>query len=96
MSDTRSPWRMPLGVLIVLIVIVLAGTVIALNACAARPSGPATPAQNDSVAGLTERHITLSDGRYITCVTWSDYSFTNEVGYSGLSCDWEGAVHADE
>ena len=34
---------------------------------------------------LAERHITLSDGREITCVRYSGYN------QGGLSCDWERA-----
>lgn len=41
-----------------------------------------TSAETGESTSLYERHITLNDGRTLTCVTYSKYN------QGGLSCDW--------
>lgn len=97
----RSPWRWPVGTLIALVIIVLAGVVIALVACA--PSGRTTTNNNDSgtiktqtsTRGLEERKVTLSDGRIVTCITWVDSGYQYENTASGISCDWTVEVSGE-
>lgn len=39
-------------------------------------------------AGFNENRVTLSDGRKITCITWSTWDYFHESMSSGMSCDW--------
>jgi len=53
--------------------------------------GCATPPENGSTTStgggeLTERTITLQDGRVIPCVYWTDGISDQKVG--GIDCDW--------
>lgn len=91
----RSAWYWPIRALIILIAVVLVGTVLALllSGCAPqtdRGSGPQAPSEIDQgdADGFTETSIVLSDGREITCVTWSTYDYFHEASYGGVSCDW--------
>lgn len=50
--------------------------------------GDSSVSQNSSTQGIEERHITLSDGRVITCITWVDSGYQYENTAAGISCDW--------
>lgn len=54
----------------------------ALAGCSATREG-AMPEHN--TRGLSQREITLDDGRSVTCIVYG------KVNGGGLSCDWEGA-----
>lgn len=56
--------------------------IVALAAC-----GTDSPdARPVSSSGLSEKVFVLSDGREITCITWSGGYGGGHAG--GLSCDW--------
>lgn len=65
----------------VLAVVALA---VGLSAC----TGPVGQASKEgSVSGrMTERAITLTDGREVLCLFWDSSSYEG-----GMSCDWENA-----
>lgn len=69
---------------------IAAVTVVSLAACGSDGRGGVTTQPNDKGAGtysssLSERIITLKDGRTVTCVIY-------DGGYpGGLSCDWANA-----
>lgn len=96
----RSPWTWPLVALIALLIIVVVGTVLALMfaGCAASPTRGGSVPDNgninrtDSTVGLQERNITLSDGRQVTCILWSEYDLMTENTVGGLSCDFPEAT----
>lgn len=87
MTDQRSPWALPLVAFIILVSVVLVGTILALvfAGCSASGGSGDRPVQNNSVYDLTEKSITISDGRRITCIVFED----GDAG--GISCDWAGA-----
>lgn len=72
---------------------VAAVATLALAGCAsATPRGPSesdgSVKQAADNAGFAESKVTLSDGRTITCITWSTWDFFNEAMSSGIDCDW--------
>jgi hypothetical protein len=93
-----NEWTWPMVTLVALVLVVIAGVVLSLvlAGCAQQPGGQGTSGGNSGVepksateAGFTEAAITLSDGRTITCITWSDHDtlVTGQTS-SGISCDW--------
>lgn len=94
----RAAWYWPVRVLIILLAIVIAGVVLALifSGCSAQPGSsgynppddPGNVGTSTDTQGMEERHIRLSDGREIVCITWVDSGYQYENTASGISCDW--------
>jgi hypothetical protein len=89
----KTPWTWPMIVLGALVAIVFVGVILSLTfaGCAAQPGGLGTSDGGGSVrqgdsADITEHTVTLSDGRTVTCLTWSKWDFVNEVVSSGMDC----------
>jgi hypothetical protein len=92
----KTPWTIPLIALVVLLVVVIGGTIAALAfaGCAAQPGGQGTYEQPDSgtvrqgstSGDFTAHTVTLSDGRSVTCLTWSSWDLINDVMKSGMDC----------
>lgn len=59
-------------------------TAVALVAAAATACGSEVKTFDKDT--LFENHLTLKDGREVTCIIHSDYN------QGGVSCDWEGAT----
>ena len=57
---------------------------VGLSAC----TGPVGQASNEGPVNgqMTERTITLTDGREVLCLFWDSKSYEG-----GMSCDWENA-----
>lgn len=100
MNDKRSPWYWPTRALIVFIAIVLLGTALAiLTGCGSPASGgggSGIVSQKENSNGFSESTITLSDGREITCITWSEYDLVREGASGGVSCDWGASEGTEE
>jgi hypothetical protein len=91
-----NAWTWPMIVLTAFVLLVIGGVVLSLvlAGCAAQ-GGTRGTSESDgfvnsstSTHGMEERRISLSDGRTITCITWSDHSLLTENTSSGISCDW--------
>lgn len=60
------------------------GTAFAVSGCADSPAVQEAPDSALVREGISERTVTLSDGRDITCLVYARY----QSGGGGLSCDW--------
>ena len=79
--------RKIIGVAATAAILVLAGCAQAsAGTTSSTSSKPAAVKSDDGT--LEEKKITLSNGRVVTCVAFSDYDYFNKTKASGLSCDW--------